>query len=207
MIPIIAAECKLFWISFPTSNRNIEQAALGALLALAPFGLFWWLRRRDIRQANKLLEAMNPLKLTFDISGLNTTEKNGSRNFVPWSQFDGFREGKTVVLLREAGSGEYRVIPKETDPPSDSNKLVSAIRSRLIEIRWPPNPLWALPQNLPRVSFPMKNRQDLQRYGIRTIYDGVIGIARQGPEEDRSWGQIAARMAPCRSLRRNSQAS
>jgi hypothetical protein len=133
-ILIIAAGCKFFWKGLSTSSPDFAGAALGALLALGPFGLYWWLRRRDIRRANPLLDAINPLKLTFDMAGLNTTEKNGSRNFTPWSQFDGFREGKTVLLLRESESGKYRTIPKETDPPADADRLVSTIRSRLPEI-------------------------------------------------------------------------
>jgi hypothetical protein len=123
---------KFLWKGLSASDFG--GAALGALLALGPFGLYWWLRRRDIRRANTRLEAINPLKLTFDMTGLNTTEKNGSRNFTPWSQFDGFREGKTVLLLRESGSKKYRLIPRETDPPGDADKLVSTIRARLPEI-------------------------------------------------------------------------
>jgi hypothetical protein len=111
-ILIIAAGCKFLWKGLSASTPDFGGAALGALMALGPFGLYWWLRRRDIRRANKLLEPLNPLRLTFDIAGLNTTEKNGSRNFVPWSQFDGFREGKTVLLLREADPGNTAPSPR-----------------------------------------------------------------------------------------------
>ncbi len=81
-----------------------------------------------------MLAAINPLKLTFDANGLNTCEKNGAHSFVPWSSFDGFREGNTVILLRDAGSRQYRVIPKETVPPSDGEQIRSTIRARLPEI-------------------------------------------------------------------------
>ena len=48
----------------------------------------------------EMLATINPLKLTFDADGLLTHEKNGAHNFVPWSTFAGYREGRTVFLLR-----------------------------------------------------------------------------------------------------------
>jgi hypothetical protein len=66
--------------------------------------------------------------------GLRTYEKSGANNFVPWSHFAGFREGKTVLLLRYSGSAEYRAIPKTTVPPTALEHVQSAIRSRLPEI-------------------------------------------------------------------------
>lgn len=95
---------------------------------------FYWLRRRDRRKATEMLAAINPLKLTFTADGIHTQEKSGATNFVPWSNFDGFREGQTVILLRETGKSQYRVIPKDTVSMMTVERIRSAVRSHLPEI-------------------------------------------------------------------------
>lgn len=90
---------------------------------------------KDIQTATRMLATLNPLKLKFESNGLHTFENDGANNFVPWSNYDGFREGKLVLLLREAKTRQYRVIPKETLPDTDVEQLRSAVRSRLPEIQ------------------------------------------------------------------------
>lgn len=97
--------------------------------------LYGVMRHRDIRTATRVLAAINPLILTFDGDGLHTLEKSGARNFVLWAGYDGFREGSRVILLRETGTREFSVIPKNTEPHGDVEQLRSAVRSRLPEIR------------------------------------------------------------------------
>ncbi len=95
---------------------------------------FWWFYRRDMRKAKMMLAAINPLKLKFTETGLQTLEKNGASNFAPWSSFSGFREGRTVLLLREIDTSQYRVIPKDTISTTDLEWIRSAIRSHLPEL-------------------------------------------------------------------------
>jgi hypothetical protein len=81
-----------------------------------------------------MLAKMNPLILTFDADGVQTLEKSGAHNFVPWSSYDGLREGKKVILLREIDTKHVRVVAK-TVPAEAVEQLRSFIRSRLPEIR------------------------------------------------------------------------
>jgi hypothetical protein len=113
---------------------DLPHAAVGLLLMAVPTGGFWLFRSRDIRKATEMLAKMNPLILTFDASGLHTLEKSGATNFVPWASYDGFREGKRVMLLRERETQQYRVVAKKTVPAEAVDQLRSAIRSRLPEI-------------------------------------------------------------------------
>lgn len=114
---------------------DLPHATVGLLLMAAPIGGFLWFRSRDIRTATEMLAKMNPLILTFDADGLHTLEKSGAKNFVPWSSYDGFREGKGVILLRETGTQQYRVVAKKTVPAECVEQLRSAIRSSLPEIQ------------------------------------------------------------------------
>jgi len=134
MAAILFGGCSLLIKSLLTSKPDLPRTALGMLMVAAPVAAFWWFRRRDLRKATEMLAAVNPLKLTFDAEGLHTSEKNGARNFVPWSSYDGFREGRNVILLRENETKQYRVVPKNTVPESDVEQVRSAIRSRLPEI-------------------------------------------------------------------------
>ena len=95
---------------------------------------FLWFRHRDIRKATEMLAAVNPIRLSFDVDGIHTVEKSGASNFVPWGSFTGFREGQTVILLREAGSTQYRVIPKDTVSSIEVEQIRSAVRSHLREL-------------------------------------------------------------------------
>lgn len=135
MAAILFGGCSLLIKSLFASRPDLPRAALGLLLVAAPVMVFWWYRRRDLRTAGEMLAAINPLKLTFDAEGLHTCEKNGARNFVPWSSYDGFREGRYVILLRENQTKQYRVVPKNTVPECDAEQVRSAIRSRLPEIQ------------------------------------------------------------------------
>jgi hypothetical protein len=54
---------------------------------------------------------------------------------MPWRGYDGFREGKKVILLRETETQQYRVVGKQTVPAEAVEQLRSAIRSRLPEIQ------------------------------------------------------------------------
>jgi hypothetical protein len=114
---------------------DLPHAAGGLLLMVIPIGVFWWSRSRDIRTATEMLARINPLILTFDANGLHTLEKSGAHNFIPWPGYDGFREGKKVMLLRETETQQYRVVGKETVPAEAVEQLRSAIRSRLPEIQ------------------------------------------------------------------------
>ena len=114
---------------------DLPHAAVGLLLMVIPIGGFLWFRSRDIHTATEMLAKINPLILTFDANGLHTLEKSGAHNFMPWSGYDGFREGKRVVLLRETETQQYRVVGKKTVPAEAVEQLRSAIRSRLPEIR------------------------------------------------------------------------
>lgn len=114
---------------------DLPHADVGVLLMVIPIGVFWWLRSRDIRTATEMLAKINPLILTFDSNGLRTSEKSGAQNFMPWPAYDGFREGKKVILLRETETQQYRVVGKQTVPAEPVEQLRSAIRSRLPEIQ------------------------------------------------------------------------
>lgn len=116
-------------------SLDLRGAGLASLLLALPAAGFLWYRNRDTRKANELLAGINPLSLTFQTDGLLSCEKNGSRNFAPWDSFDGYREGRAVLMLRETATREHRVIPKNTRPPADVERLCSAVRSRLPEIR------------------------------------------------------------------------
>jgi hypothetical protein len=134
VVALLIGGCVLLAENFFTRKPDLPKSGIGLLLVAAPIVVFWWLRRRDIRKATQMLAEINPLKLNFDSDGLHTFEKNGASNFVPWSSYDGFREGKRVILLRESGTRQYRVIPKNTVPESDVERIRSAVRSRLPEI-------------------------------------------------------------------------
>jgi hypothetical protein len=114
---------------------DLPHAAVGVLLMVIPIGVFWWLRSRDIRTATEMLAKINPLILTFDSNGLRTSEKSGAQNFMPSPAYDGFREGKKVILLRETETQQYGVVGKQTLPAEAVEQLRSAIRSRLPEIQ------------------------------------------------------------------------
>jgi YcxB-like protein len=131
---IVFGGCSLLLKSLLSSKTDLPRAALGTALVAGPIAVFWWFRRRELRKATEMLAAINPLKLVFDAEGLHTLEKNGARNFVPWSSYDGFREGSKVILLREDKTGQYRIVPKNTVPETDSERMQSVIRSRLPEI-------------------------------------------------------------------------
>lgn len=132
---LLIGGCLLLARSIFTPKPDLPQSAIGLLMIAIPIAGFWWFRRRDIRKATQVLANINPLKLKFDSNGLHTSEKNGASNFVPWSAYDGFREGKRVILLRESGTRQYRVIPKNTAPDSDIERIRSAVRSRLPEVQ------------------------------------------------------------------------
>ena len=107
----------------------------GIVLGLGPAAIFVWLYRREARKQAEELAALNPLRVAFAVDGLHTSEKSGANNFVPWSTFDGFREGRSVILLHYGKSKDYRAIPKNTSPPTAAEQVRSVIRSRLPEIR------------------------------------------------------------------------
>jgi hypothetical protein len=112
----------------------VLRALAGGALMVGPAAYFGWTYRRELRKEHDDLADLNPLKVRFAADGLHTSEKSGARNFVPWSTFDGFLEGRTVFMLRNHESGHYRAIPKTTVPPTDLEQVRSAIRSRLPEI-------------------------------------------------------------------------
>jgi hypothetical protein len=131
----IAGGCLALVRSLFAPVRDILRAAGGLLLILIPIGVFAWLRSRDIRTAAEMLARINPLILTFEPNGLHTLEKSGASNFMPWSGYDGFREGNRVILLRETETQQFRVVAKQTVPAEAVEHLRSAIRSRLPEIQ------------------------------------------------------------------------
>ena len=114
---------------------DLPHAAVGLLLMVIPVGVFWWFRSRHIRTATEMLAKINPLILTFDANGLHTLETSGAHNFMPWTGYDGFREGKRVILLRETKTQQYRVVTKQTVPVETVEQLRSAIRSCLPEVQ------------------------------------------------------------------------
>jgi hypothetical protein len=128
---LLVGGCYRFVKSLFAPTPDLPHAAVGLLLMLTPIGLFWWLRCRDIRTAMEMLAKINPLILTFDADGLRTLEKSGAQNFMPWPGYDGFREGRKVILLREAETQQYRVVSKQTVPAQAVEQLLSEIRSRL----------------------------------------------------------------------------
>jgi hypothetical protein len=134
VVALPIAGCFVLGENLITRRPDLPKSAMGLALVAAPIMAFWWFRRRDIRTATQMLAEINPLKLSFTSDGLHTFEKNGASNFMPWSGYDGFREERQVILLREATRREYRVIPRSTVPPGDVERMTSAIRSRLPEI-------------------------------------------------------------------------
>jgi hypothetical protein len=132
---VLYGGCSLLVKNLLASKPDLTRASLGLLLVVAPITAFCWFRRHEIGKATEELAAINPLRLTFDAAGIHTLEKNGARNFVPWSSYDGFREGRDVIILRADKTRQFRVIPKKTAPENDVERLRSAIHSRLPEIR------------------------------------------------------------------------
>jgi hypothetical protein len=136
LVLVVIAGCMLLEQSLSTTRPDLSKATVGTVLVAAPLAGYRWLRHRTARRKAAMLAAFNPLKLRFDENGMHSFEKNGESNFVPWSGIAGFREGRSVIVLRRAGSPrEYRAIPKNTVPPGDVERLRDAIRSRLPEIR------------------------------------------------------------------------
>jgi hypothetical protein len=115
-------------------SRDLPRAALGLLMGTAPALVWWWYYRRQSRKATGALAALNPIKLRFTAEGFHTTERSGATSFVPWSIFAGYRKGKTIFLLRDATSRQYRVIPTEGLSSDRVGQIRSAIHSCLPEL-------------------------------------------------------------------------
>jgi hypothetical protein len=90
---LLVGGCRTLVKSLFAPAPDLPHAAVGLLLMMIPIGGFLWFRSRDIRTATEMLAKINPLILTFDANGLHTLEKSGAHNFMPWSRYDGFREG------------------------------------------------------------------------------------------------------------------
>jgi hypothetical protein len=135
VIAVLAIGAGLFAKGVAGPLDELWQAAVGAIVVAFVIVGFVWLHRRGKREAEEALDAVNPVKLTFTGDGLKLTDKTGASSFTPWSGFDGFREGKSIILLREANATSWRPIPKQTVAPSDGEQIRSSIRSRLPEIR------------------------------------------------------------------------
>ena len=132
---LLIGGCVIFVKGVFTARPDLSRAALGIVMVVVPVVGFRWSLRHERRKADEELAAINPQKLTFDADGLHTLEKTGASSFVPWSSFTGFREGKAVILLRDAGSAKnYRMIPKKTVPESGVEQMRSSIREHLPEI-------------------------------------------------------------------------
>lgn len=119
---------------FSSPKPDFPRVGLGLLLLAGPGLAFWWLYRRDVSKANREFAAINPQRVEFTQEGLRVFEKGGGEIFAPWSNFNGFREGKHVILLRRV-EGALQMIPKRTVPVEAVGQIQSAVRSRLPEIR------------------------------------------------------------------------
>jgi hypothetical protein len=118
-----------------SSQPDFPKASLQLLVIAAPIFAIWWLYVREVKKSGEDLARINPQRLEFGNDGLHTYEKSGATGSVPWSSFDGFREGRAVILLRTTESGAWRMIPKKTSPPEGAEQIRSAVRSRLPELR------------------------------------------------------------------------
>jgi len=132
---LLFAGGSLFIRSLFSARIQVSGAILGLLMVLGPCAGYWWLRTREVRKVTAMLAAINPLRLTFDTNGVHTLEKNRASNFSPWSTFSGFREGRTIFLLREAQSGQHRVISKDGLSRTLSEDIKSVLASHLPEIK------------------------------------------------------------------------
>ena len=132
---LLIGGCVIFVNGVFTAKPDLLRAALGIVMVVVPVAGFRWAVRSEARKAEKELAAINPQKLTFDADGLHTVEKTGATSFVPWSSYSGFREGKAVILLCDAGPAKnYWIIPKKTVPESGVEQMRSAIREHLPQI-------------------------------------------------------------------------
>jgi hypothetical protein len=114
-----------------SSTLNLPRAILGACMVAIPIAVFWWYYRRETRRTAESLAVINPTLLSFTADGLHTKEKSGATTFLPWSSFDGFREGRTVILLEEAPSHSRRMIPIDSLSPDEVQRIRDLVRSHL----------------------------------------------------------------------------
>jgi hypothetical protein len=55
------AGCSLVVRNLFGSRPDLSLAGIGLLLLVGPAAAFWWFRNRDLRKANEMLAAINPL--------------------------------------------------------------------------------------------------------------------------------------------------
>jgi hypothetical protein len=113
-----------------TGGRTIDWEEVGILfgLVLLFFGLYVFRLHRTIEKgAKKLNESCN--NLTIDAQGVTVETNDGSRNFIPWSAVNRWREGKLVFTIGEAKS--FRTVPKGTLGEMQSGELRSLLQSQI----------------------------------------------------------------------------
>lgn len=88
---------------------DLHLIVIFASLVALTLGLMWLGLTRSLRKTAKALSATGG-QMNVETQGITTILPNGTRTFVPWSAFAGWREGKLVFTL---GDGKnYRTISK-----------------------------------------------------------------------------------------------
>jgi hypothetical protein len=119
-----------FMVARIASGRAIEWQYVGVLVGLIALflGLYAIRLHRTIQKtAKKLVESCNTV--TIDAQGVTAETLNGSRNFIPWSAINRWREGKLVFTIGDAKT--FRTVPKSALGEMQSGELRSLLLSQI----------------------------------------------------------------------------
>jgi hypothetical protein len=91
-------------------------------------GFYWYRKHSAVRRAvSKPSNA--PGAASVDANGISYTGSTGVPNFVPWSEYSGWKEGKDVFTLTKAKS--FHILPKRGLSEAEAEQLRSLFRSRI----------------------------------------------------------------------------
>jgi hypothetical protein len=111
------------------------SSAIGLLIiSLIPAGLVVWRFRRRRQKRRKKVTSAYPQTLTFNSEGIETRERSGRITFAPWQSYLGFKEGKTLFLLRLARGFTYRAIPFDLLPAETQGAVRAVLLGHLREL-------------------------------------------------------------------------
>lgn len=148
------ARSKWYWPKFLLSNwygiallAAITWGTIAGLLGqIKPnwpaFGIIWaviavifgWSFYRTKRGQTKGLTELNatlPDRISLTNEGVKSDGPNGATSFLPWTSFEGWREGQRVLLIDQTGTKRFVILPITGLPDLDRQQLRGFLRSQI----------------------------------------------------------------------------